>query len=160
MGINTGSIGLRTVMAVVAMLMHVCFASAATGAEAASATRAEITGDQYRTTFQLDLSAGVTAEIYTLANPYRVIVDLPDVEFRLPDGTGQDGHGLVRTFRYGLFAERKARVVLDTREAQVVDIESVMSGLSADSSVVNTEVEVLRSRNLMDRVVAKVERPH
>lgn len=114
MGINTGSIGLRTVMAVVAMLMHVCFASAATGAEAASATRAEITGDQYRTTFQLNLSAGVTAEIYTLANPYRVIVDLPDVEFRLPDGTGQDGHGLVRTFRYGLFAERKARVVLDT----------------------------------------------
>src|SRR5690606_3265728 len=56
----------------------------------------------------------VTAEIYTLANPYRVIVDLPDVEFQLPEGTGQDGRGLVRTFRYGLFAERKARVVLDT----------------------------------------------
>jgi capsular exopolysaccharide synthesis family protein len=48
-------------------------------------------------------------------------------------------------------------VVLDTREAQVVDIESVMSGLSADSSVVNTEVEVLQSRNLMDRVVAKLD---
>lgn len=49
--------------------------------------------------------------------------------------------------------QAEATVVLDTREAQVVDIESVMSGLSADSSVVNTEVEVLRSRNLMDRVV-------
>jgi N-acetylmuramoyl-L-alanine amidase len=114
MGISAGSIGLRTVIAVVAMLMHVCFGGPAKAAEAASATRAETTGDQYRTTFRLDLSAGVTAEIYTLANPYRVIVDLPDVAFRLPDGTGQQGHGLVRTFRYGLFAEHKARVVLDT----------------------------------------------
>jgi len=50
-----------------------------------------------------------------------------------------------------------AAVVLDTREAQVVDIESVMSGLSADSSVVNTEVEVLQSRNLMDRVVERLD---
>jgi N-acetylmuramoyl-L-alanine amidase len=95
------------------MLMHVLIASAAGAAETASATRAALSGDQHRTTFQLDLSAGVTAEIYTLANPYRVIVDLPDVEFRLPDGTGQEGNGLVRTFRFGLFAERKARVVLD-----------------------------------------------
>ncbi len=50
-----------------------------------------------------------------------------------------------------------ATVVLDTREAQVVDIESVMSGLSADSSVINTEVEVLQSRNLLERVIAKLE---
>ena len=53
--------------------------------------------------------------------------------------------------------QAEATVVLDTREAQVVDIESVMSGLSADSSVVNTEVEVLRSRNLLDRVVARLD---
>ena len=31
-----------------------------------------------------------------------------------PDGTGQEGRGLVKAFRYGLFAERKARIVLDT----------------------------------------------
>jgi len=80
----------------------------------ATATAASLSGDATRTTFRLDLSAGVTAEIFTLANPYRVIVDLPEVAFRLPEGTGQKPHGLVKTFRYGLFAERKARVVLDT----------------------------------------------
>jgi N-acetylmuramoyl-L-alanine amidase len=80
----------------------------------ASATQAELTGDGTRTTFRLELTEGVTAEIFTLANPYRVIVDLPDVTFRLPESAGQTGHGLVRAFRYGLFAERKARVVLDT----------------------------------------------
>ena len=51
----------------------------------------------------------------------------------------------------------QAAVVLDTREEQVVDLQNVMSGLSGDSSVVNTEVEVLRSRNLMDRVVARLD---
>lgn len=96
------------------MLMHVCLAGSTSADTLASATGASLTGDRFRTTFQLTLSAGVTAEIYTLANPYRVIVDLPDVAFDLPDGAGQTGGGLVRAFRYGLFAERKARVVLDT----------------------------------------------
>ncbi len=105
---------MRTALTVVVMLMHVCLNAPAQAAEAAFATRADVSGDHLRTTFRLDLSAGVTAEIYTLANPYRVIVDLPDVTFHLPDGTGQETHGLVRTFRYGLFAEHKARVVLDT----------------------------------------------
>lgn len=88
--------------------------AAAETSPAAVATAASVTGDGTRTTFRLELSAGVTAEIFTLANPYRVIVDLPEVSFQLPEGTGQQPHGLVKTFRYGLFAEKKARVVLDT----------------------------------------------
>ena len=83
-------------------------------AETAAATGASLTGNDTRTTFRLFFTATATAEIYTLANPYRVIVDLPDVAFRLLDGTGQQGTGLVRAFRYGLFAEKKARIVLDT----------------------------------------------
>src|SRR5262249_27173910 len=45
---------------------------------------------------------------------YRVVIDLPDVVFRLPKGTGQGGTGLVSAFRYGLLAEGKARIVMDT----------------------------------------------
>jgi N-acetylmuramoyl-L-alanine amidase len=101
-------------LAALVVLMHVAFSGTAAADSIASATRAELTGDQTRTTFLLELTTGVTAEIFTLANPYRVIIDLPDVTFRLPNSTGQNGSGLVRTFRYGLFAERKARVVLDT----------------------------------------------
>lgn len=66
------------------------------------------------TTFVLRLSSGVRAEIFTLAGPYRVVIDLPDVAFQLPEGTGQKGQGLVSSFRYGLLAEGKARVVIDT----------------------------------------------
>lgn len=84
------------------------------------ARRAELTGDRRTTAFRLALSAGVRAEIYTLANPYRVVVDLPDVAFQLPDGVGQQGRGLVSAFRYGLLAEGKARVVIDTAGPVVI----------------------------------------
>jgi N-acetylmuramoyl-L-alanine amidase len=81
---------------------------------AVEAKRAELKGDAKATTFVLGLSAGVRAEVFTLANPYRVVIDLPDVAFQLPDGTGQQGRGLVSAFRYGLLAEGKARIVIDT----------------------------------------------
>lgn len=77
------------------------------------ALRAEVKAGKDGTTFLLGLSAGVRAEIFTLAKPYRVVVDLPDVAFQLPDGTGLTGVGLVSSFRYGLLSEGKARVVLD-----------------------------------------------
>ena len=114
MGTRDESVVLRGVFVLLAMLMHVWTCGTALAGAEATATAAHVSGDGTRTTFRLDLTAGVTAEIFTLANPYRVIVDLPDVAFRLPDGTGQAGHGLVETFRYGLFAERKARVVIET----------------------------------------------
>lgn len=46
-----------------------------------------------------------------------------------------------------------ASVMIDTRKHQVSDIQDVLSGLPADSSVVDTEVEVLKSRALAERVV-------
>ncbi|MBU1211770.1 MAG: N-acetylmuramoyl-L-alanine amidase [Alphaproteobacteria bacterium] len=77
-------------------------------------TGAAITGDKTRTEFSMTLSQGVTVEVFTLANPYRVILDMPDVTFELPKDAGQSGQGLISAYRYGLFAARKSRVVIDT----------------------------------------------
>lgn len=44
-------------------------------------------------------------------------------------------------------------VVLETRESQVLSFDSVIGGLRTDSSAVNTEVEILKGRLLMGRVV-------
>jgi len=88
--------------------------------DSVGATRAELTGSGAVTTFFLDLSSGVPAEVFTLADPYRVVIDLPDVTFRLPPGTGQAGKGLVTAFRYGLLSEGKARIVLDTVKPVVI----------------------------------------
>ena len=77
------------------------------------ATDSEITGDQRLTRFALALSSPVSYHVFTLRNPYRVVVDLPDVEFRLPVNAGQHGRGLLRTYRHGLFAAGKSRIVMD-----------------------------------------------
>jgi len=48
-------------------------------------------------------------------------------------------------------------VILDTREEQVSGLEGVLGGLGNESSVVNTEVEVLRARSLMTKVVRELD---
>ncbi|MCH9765337.1 MAG: N-acetylmuramoyl-L-alanine amidase [Alphaproteobacteria bacterium] len=77
-------------------------------------SKANLSQDAAATVFTITLSQGLTAEVFTLSNPYRVVIDMPEVAFALPDGTGRSGRGLVREFRYGLFSEDKGRVVLDT----------------------------------------------
>ena len=47
-------------------------------------------------------------------------------------------------------------VMLENRKEQVVDIESVMTGLSGDQAAINTEVEVIRSRGLLEKLVLKL----
>ena len=79
-----------------------------------SATDAQVTGDGQRTRFSLHLSAAIAYQIFTLADPYRLIIDMPDVEFRLPKAAGQREQGLIQAFRYGLFAAGKSRIVIDT----------------------------------------------
>ena len=43
-----------------------------------------------------------------------MIIDLPDVGFKLAAAAAKQARGLFSAFRYGLFAEGKARVVIDT----------------------------------------------
>ncbi|MEP4196184.1 MAG: polysaccharide biosynthesis tyrosine autokinase [Aliishimia sp.] len=50
-----------------------------------------------------------------------------------------------------------AVVMLNTQQQQVVDIESVVSGLPADSSAIATEVQVLQSRSLLGKVVDELK---
>ena len=47
-----------------------------------------------------------------------------------------------------------SKVALESRQEQIVDIESVVSGLSGDQVAINTEVEVLKSRRLIGKLVA------
>jgi N-acetylmuramoyl-L-alanine amidase len=87
---------------------------AALAAGRATATRVAVTADAARTTFTLDLSVGVEARVFTLADPYRVVVELPDVAFALPKGAGEKPTGLVSAFRFGGFEAGRSRIVLDT----------------------------------------------
>lgn len=90
-----------------------------------TATAAEIVGDARRTRFSLLLTASVPFQYFTLANPYRVIVDIPDVTFQLPRGGSPQARGVVQDYRYGSFAPGKSRIVLDTRGPVRVDAANI-----------------------------------
>ena len=77
------------------------------------ASDARLAGDYKQTRFILDLDKAVQFRAFALADPYRVIVDLPQVSFQLPAGAGVAGRGLVKAFRYGLVMPGGSRIVFD-----------------------------------------------
>lgn len=50
-----------------------------------------------------------------------------------------------------------AVVILETNQDQIVDLQSVATGLSGDTTEINSEIEVLRSRGLMGKVVDELD---
>ena len=77
------------------------------------ASDARLAGDGKQTRFILDLDKPIQFRAFTLADPYRVVVDMPQVSFQLPAGTGTAGRGLVKAFRYGLVMPGGSRIVFD-----------------------------------------------
>jgi N-acetylmuramoyl-L-alanine amidase len=91
------------------------------GSNPAVANDARVAGDRERTRFIADLSKKVDVHVFSLGNPYRVIVDAPDVNFQMPDGIGKEKRGLVTAYRYGLFAPGKSRIVIDVSGPFLID---------------------------------------
>src|SRR5215216_3106224 len=77
------------------------------------ASDARLAGDAKQTRFILDLDKAIQFRAFALADPYRVIVDLPQVNFQLPAGAGSAGRGLVKAFRYGVVMPGGSRIVFD-----------------------------------------------
>jgi N-acetylmuramoyl-L-alanine amidase len=77
------------------------------------ASDARLAGDARQTRFVLDLDKSVPFRAFTLADPYRVVVDIPQLTFQLPAGTGTAGRGLIKAFRYGLVMPGGSRIVFD-----------------------------------------------
>ena len=77
------------------------------------ASDVRVAGDKNQTRFILDLDRRVDLHASVLADPYRVIVDLPQISFQLPAGIGSAGRGLIKAFRYGLVMPGGSRIVFD-----------------------------------------------
>ena len=74
-----------------------------------------------RTRFVVGLDRKVEYQVFSLANPNRVVVELPDVKLNLPQQSGAGAVGLVKSFRGGLAASGTTRVVIDVTEPVVVE---------------------------------------
>jgi N-acetylmuramoyl-L-alanine amidase len=126
-------------VALVCAAAMLCLPSAATSAAENEPVRPEVAGgfpvasgvrvagDEKRTRFILDLDKSVQLRAFALADPYRVVVDLPQVTFQLDAEAGSTGRGLIKAFRYGLVMPGGSRIVFDLtgpakiEKAQVLD---------------------------------------
>lgn len=89
--------------------------AAAEGAVASSpvvAIASAIEADADETRLVLTLNAPVAVRAFAIARPDRIVLDLPSVNFQLPDASARVG-GLVSGMRYGVFAADRARVVIE-----------------------------------------------
>lgn len=84
------------------------------------ATDARVAGDDKETRLIVDLTRKLEVRAFTLSNPYRVVIDLPQTVFQLPSKAGDSGRGLVKAYRYGLVMAGGSRIVVDvTRPVRV-----------------------------------------
>jgi N-acetylmuramoyl-L-alanine amidase len=87
------------------------------------ASDARFAGDGKQTRFILDLDQPISFHAFPLADPYRVVVDIPQVSFQLPPGIGSAGRGLIKAFRYGLVMPGGSRIVFDlTGPARIANL--------------------------------------
>jgi N-acetylmuramoyl-L-alanine amidase len=85
------------------------------------ATDARLGGDDAHTRFVMDLSRKIDVRAFTLADPYRVVIDTPEVAFQLPAKIGDSGRGLIKAFRFGLMMPGGSRIVFDVAKPVRVD---------------------------------------
>jgi N-acetylmuramoyl-L-alanine amidase len=90
------------------------------------AREVRLAGDDTQVRFVVDLSHRIDMRAFTLADPYRVVLDMPQVTFQFAPKTGEKGRGLVKAFRYGLVMQGGSRMVLDLARPARIDSAYVL----------------------------------
>ena len=128
------------------------------------ATDARLGGDETQTRFVMDLSRKIDLHAFTLADPYRVILDIPQVVFRLPPKSGEGGRGMITAYRFGLVVQGGSRMVFDL--AKPVRIEKAFVVDATDGAparlvldLAATDRENFLRRIALDNRVARSEPP-
>ncbi|MDP8918082.1 MAG: N-acetylmuramoyl-L-alanine amidase [Pseudomonadota bacterium] len=93
-----------------------------------------------KTRFKITLSKAVTAQAFLMERPDRVIVDLPEVAFHLPSEAGRSKEGLIASYRYGLFAPGRSRLVMDLAQPAVVSGLTVQPDASGAATLLTIEL--------------------
>jgi N-acetylmuramoyl-L-alanine amidase len=122
------------------------------------ATDVRLAGDEKSTRFVLDLDKKIDVRAFALANPYRVVLDIPQVSFQLPGQLGNTGRGLIKAFRYGLVMPGGSRVVMDLTGPARIDKAYVMD--AANDQPARLVVELSKTdRNSFMQALATQARP-
>lgn len=89
-----------------------CLPMLANAAPAIDVSSARLGQHTDKTRFVLEMSAAPKYNVFLLADPYRIVIDLPELNWQADENAGRK-KGLVENYRFGLFKKDTSRVVLD-----------------------------------------------
>ena len=101
-----------------------------------------------QTRFVMDFSRKIDLHAFTLADPYRVVVDIPQVTFQLPPKTGESGRGLIKAFRFGLVMQGGSRMVFDLAKPVRIEKAFVIDAAEGEPARLVLDLAADRSREL------------
>jgi N-acetylmuramoyl-L-alanine amidase len=119
------------------------------------ATDVRVAGDEKKTRFILDLDRKIDLRAFPLANPNRIVVDIPQVTFQLPAGVGEASRGLVRAFRYGLVMPGGSRIVMDLKRPAKIDKAYVLAGENGQPPKLIVELSATDRAAFMQSIAAE-----
>ena len=109
--------GRLTALAALTLMAVPLQRAVAVEAGAPVAVAARLSQDQGGAKLVFDLSRSVDVSASALAAPDRIVIDMPEVSFRLDPSVGRVGalrdDAVVKDFRFGLLAAGKSRIVID-----------------------------------------------
>jgi N-acetylmuramoyl-L-alanine amidase len=119
------------------------------------ASDVRLAGDDKRTRFVLDLDKNLQFRAFALADPYRVIVDLPQLTFQLAAGAGASGRGLIKAFRYGLVMPGGSRIVLDLTGPARIEKSYVLDAAHGQPPRLVLELEAVDRTSFVQSLTAE-----
>jgi N-acetylmuramoyl-L-alanine amidase len=128
------------------------------------ATDMRLGGDGTQTRFIMDLDRKIDMHVFTLADPYRLVLDIPQVTFQLPPHTGEGGRGLIKEFRFGLVMPGGSRMVFDLARPARVDKAFVVDAAAGSPArlvldLVATDRESFLHAMAQEEKIARSEAP-
>jgi N-acetylmuramoyl-L-alanine amidase len=119
------------------------------------ASDVRLAGDGKRTRFILDLDKNIPFRAFALADPYRVVVDLPQLTFQLASGAGTAGRGLIKAFRYGLVMPGGSRIVFDLAGPARIEKSYVLDAANGQPPRLILELEAVDRTTFVQSLAAE-----
>ena len=155
------------IVCIAAAALMLCGASSALAQSRATApvslpvaTDIRVAGDDKDTRLVMDLTATIGVRAFTLADPYRVVIDIPQTVFQLPAKAGETGRGLIKAYRYGLVMAGGSRLVIDLTRPVRIEKASVLEARNGEPArlvldLSATDREAFMRHLALDRTVQR-----
>jgi N-acetylmuramoyl-L-alanine amidase len=125
----------------------------AAGSDLPVASDVRLGGDDSQTRMVVDFSQKVDIRAFALADPYRVVIDMPQVVFKFRPKAGESRRGLVKAFRFGLVMAGGSRMVIDLARPAKIDKAFVLEAANDQPARLVLDLTAV-DRDTFMRVVA------